>query len=159
MDTEKRVLNRSDIEHVLPHRRPFMFLESAEIIEPGRRAVGQLADLSHPDFNFLKGHFPGFQVVPGVILMEALAELLGIAAVAEASNHGSKIGFLAAYEMRHRQMVKPGDQVLLEAEVATKRRNIITGSVKALREGKIVVEGKITFALRQPTFPPKARNS
>ena len=140
-------LSRTDIEQVLPHRRPFMFLESVDEFEPGKRAVGTLADLREPDFDFLRGHFPDFRVVPGAIIMEALAELLGIAATSGLSQAGNKIGVLVEDKMRYRQMVRPGDPVRLEAEVTNMRRNIGRGNVKAFLGDKVAAEGEITFAL------------
>ena len=142
MSTERRILQKEDIEHLLPHRRPFMFLESAEIIEPGK-AKGELADLSHPDFNYLKGHFPIFQVVPGAIIMETLAELSGIA-LGEQEN---KIGVLRKDSMDYRQMIKPGDKVQLEAEIYSFRMGMAKSKVKAVKEGKTAAEGEIIFAL------------
>lgn len=147
MSREGQPLQRPDIEQLLPHRRLFMFLESAEVVEPGRRATGQLADLLHPDFEFLRGHFPNFPVVPGAIIMETLAELSGIAVISGAEDQGDKIGVLVADSMRYRQMVRPGDVVQLEAEITAMRRNIGKSNVKALKEGKIAAEGEITFAL------------
>lgn len=140
-------LSRADIEQVLPHRRPFMFLESVDELEPGKRAVGTLADLRDPDFDFLGGHFPDFRVVPGAIIMETLAELLGVAATSGLSKAANKIGVLVEDKMRYRQMVKPGDSVHLEAEVTTMRHNIGRGNVKALLSDKVAAEGEITFAL------------
>ncbi len=140
-------LSRADIEQVLPHRRPFMFLESVDELDLGKRAVGTFADLRNPDFDFLRGHFPDFRVVPGAIIMEALAELLGIVAASGLSEVGNKIGVLAEDKMRYRQMVKPGDALRLEAEVIAMRRNIGRGNVKAILGDKIAAEGEITFAL------------
>ncbi|MDP3724745.1 MAG: hotdog domain-containing protein [bacterium] len=140
-------LSRTDIEQVLPHRRPFMFLESVDVLEPGKHAVGILADLRDPDFDFLKGHFPDFRIVPGAIIMEALAELLGVTAAFGLSEADNKIGVLVEDRMRYRQMVKPGDPVRLEAEVTNMRRNIGRGNVKALLGDKVAAEGEITFAL------------
>ncbi|MBI4039530.1 3-hydroxyacyl-[acyl-carrier-protein] dehydratase FabZ [Candidatus Daviesbacteria bacterium] len=140
-------LTRVDIEQVLPHRRPFMFLENVDELEPGRRAIGTLADLRDPDFSFLRGHFPGFGIVPGAIIVEALAELLGVAAVSGLSEAGDKIGVLVEDKMRYRQMVRPGDALRLEAEVTNMRRNIGKGSVKAILGDKVAAEGEITFAL------------
>lgn len=140
-------LSRTDIEKVLPHRKPFMFLEGVDVLEPGKHAVGILADLRDPDFDFLKGHFPDFRVVPGAIIMEALAELLGVTASSGFSEANSKIGVLVEDRMRYRQMVKPGDPVRLEAEVTNMRRNIGRGNVKALLGDKVAAEGEITFAL------------
>ena len=140
-------LTRVDIEQVLPHRRPFMFLESVDELEPGKRAVGTLADLREPDFDFLRGHFPDFRVVPGAIIMEALAELLGIAAASGLSEAGNKIGVLVEDKMRYRQMVRPGNALRLEAEITHIRRNIGRGNVRALLGDKVAAEGEITFAL------------
>lgn len=140
-------LSRTDIEQILPHRRPFLFLESVDVLEPGKRAVGTFADLVNPDFDFLKGHFPDFRVVPGAIIMETLAELLGVAAASGLSGAVDKIGVLVEDKMRYRQMVRPGDTLRLEAEITAMRRNIGKGSVRALLDDKIAAEGEITFAL------------
>ena len=140
-------LSRTDIEQVLPHRRPFMFLESVDVLEPGKHATGILADLRDPVFDFLKGHFPDFRVVPGAIIMEALAELLGVTAASGLSEADNKIGVLVEDRMRYRQMIKPGDPVRLEAEVTNMRRNIGRGNVKAFLGDKVAAEGEITFAL------------
>ncbi len=140
-------LTRADIKQVLPHRRPFMFLESVEELEPGKRAVGTLSDLREPDFDFLRGHFPDFRVIPGAVIMETLAELLGVVAASGLSEGGNKIGVLVEDNMRYRQMVRPGDALRLEAEVTAMRRNIGRGKVKALLGEKVAAEGEITFAL------------
>lgn len=140
-------LSRADIEKVLPHRRPFMFLESIDVLKPGKHAIGILADLRDPDFDFLRGHFPDFRVVPGAIIMEALAELLGVTAGSGFPETNNKIGVLVEDKMRYRQMIKPGDVVRLEAEVTNMRHNIGKGNVKALLGDKVAAEGEITFAL------------
>lgn len=124
-----------------------MFLESAEVVEPGEFAVGKLADLRDSQFNFLRGHFPDFQVVPGAILMETLAELLVVAVVSREVASRDKIGVLVEDKMRYRQMVRPGDEVLLEARVSALRKNIGKGGVKATRGGQVVAEGELIFAL------------
>ena len=147
MAKEGEILGRQRIEQLIPHRRPFMFLENAAIIEPGVKAVGQLADLSHPDFNFLKGHFPSFQVVPGAILMEALAELSGIALVSGVPEGNNKIGLLRKDAMDYKQIVRPGDSAQLEAEITRFKMGIGVSKVKATKDGKIAAEGEITFVL------------
>lgn len=143
----RELLSRADIEKVLPHRRPFMFLGSVTVLEPGKHAIGTLADLREPDFDFLRGHFPGFRVIPGAIIMEALAELLGVAVASGLSEAGNKIGVLVGDKMHYRQMVKPGDALCLEAKVTHMRRNIGRGNVKAILGDKVAAEGEITFAL------------
>ena len=147
MAKEGEVLGRKGIEELIPHRSPFMFLESAEIVKPGIKATGQLADLSHPDFDFLKGHFPDYQVIPGAILMEALAELSGIALTSGMPEGSNRIGILRRDTMDYKQIVKPGDSVQLEAEITRFKMGIGVSKVKAVKEGKIAAEGEITFVL------------
>jgi len=145
--TENKRLGIEEIYQTIPHRRPFMFLESAEVVDLGRLATGQLTDLSHQDFSFLKAHFPNDFIVPGAILMEALAELSGIAAIWGLETEDKLIGVLVADKMRYRQMVRPGEEVQLEAEIIGKRKIFWRSKVKAFKDGKLAVEGEITFAL------------
>ena len=144
---EQSEVDRSNIERLIPHRRPFMFLEDAKVIEPGKRAIGILADLREPDFDFLRGHFPEFQVVPGVILTEALAELATIAYTSGFNTSTDKIGVLVEDKMRYKQMVRPGNIVRLEAEITNIRRSIGFSNVRAIKDDVIAAEGTITFAL------------
>lgn len=143
-------LNREDIEEILPHRRPFLFLESAVIEEPGKRATGKLTDLTHPDFSYLRGHFPGLLLFPGALLMESLAELAGIAAASsEIDKHKGKVGVLGEDQMKYRQAVNPAKshQVELEAEIVALGSRGGRAAVKAMLEGKIAAEGVITFIM------------
>lgn len=144
---ERKVLNTQDIEKLIPHRKPFMFLASAEIIEPGIKAVGVLADLSHPDFSFLKGHFPGNLIVPGIILTEALAQLSGVALISGMKRDQDKIGVLRKSSMSFKTVVRPGESVQLEAEIIRFRMNIGISKVRANKEGSLTAEGEIIFAL------------
>jgi len=144
---EQTKVDRSHIERFIPHRRPFMFLEDAKVIEPGKRAIGILADLREPDFDFLRGHFPGFQVVPGVILTEALAELATVAYASGFNTSTNKIGVLVEDKMRYKQMVRPGNIIRLEAEITNIRRGIGFSNVRAIKDDAIVAEGTLTFAL------------
>lgn len=144
-------LSRRDIEGILPHRRPFLFLESAVIVEPGVRATGKLTDLTHPDFAYLRGHFPGLPIFPGALLMESLAELAGIAA-SSAENRPElegKVGVLTEDQMKYRQAINPSESHLvdLEAEIVSLRSRGGRAVVKAIKEGKIAVEGEIGFVM------------
>lgn len=147
MKQEQSPLTRKGIEQIIPHRRPFMFLESVCEIDYGKRAVGELADLTEPDFDFLRSHFPDFQIDPGAILLEALAELGAIALLGSPENSG-KIGVLAGIDkMRFKQMVKPEDKLQLEAEIIKTKLNMGKGHVKATLDGKTAVDGIIYFAI------------
>ena len=144
MASEQQPLDRAGIEKIIPHRRPFMFLGSAQVITPGVKAIGILADLSHSDFDYLRGHFPAFRVVPGAIIMEALAELSGIALGEQKT---SKIGVLRRDTMDYKQMVRPEDVISLEAEIIAFKMGIDKSRVKATKGGKVAAEGEITFVL------------
>lgn len=151
MELEK-FLNRDQIaEGVLPHGKRFMFLESAEIVEAGKKAVGKLADRSKPEFEYLKDHFSEFPVFPGPLQMEALAELSGIALISGIEAEENKIGFLVEDHMKYRGMILPGDEVQLEAEIIkfrpSSRLAIGESKVTALIAGKVIAEGEIKFAL------------
>ncbi len=145
----ERHLNRRDIEAILPHRRPFLFLESATIVEPGKLATGRLPDLTHPDFAYLGGHFPNLPIFPGALLMEALAELSGIAASSSGLEHEGRVGVLVRDSMEYRQKIIPAEATLaeLEAKVVSLRSRMGKAEVRALKGGKIAAQGEITFMM------------
>lgn len=141
-------LNRADIEGILPHRRPFLFLDSATIIEKGH-AIGKLSDLTHPDFVYLGGHFPNLPIFPGALLMEALAELSGIAAYSYGLEQEGKVGVLVRDSMEYRQKIIPAEATLaeLEAKIVSLRSRMGKAEVKALKDGKIAAQGEISFMM------------
>lgn len=146
----ERVLNRKDIEQIIPHRRPLLFLDEVTIIEPGKFAKGKMADLTHPDFDFLKGHFPGLLVFPGVLATETLAQLTAVT-VASSGAKGleGKIGVLGKYSMRHGEKILPVHSTLveLEAEVTYLRSKFGQAKVRAVLEDKVAAEGEIFFVM------------
>ena len=146
----ERHLNRGDIEAILPHRRPFLFLESAVILEPGKLVTGRLTDLTHPDFGYLGGHFPNLPITPGAILMEALAELSGVvASSSDKPEVQGKVGVLGEDHMKYRGKILPVEATLaeLEAEIISLRSRAGKTAVKATREGRVLVEGEILFVM------------
>ena len=112
---EKVVIDRDAIQSVLPHRDPFLWVDRIVELEPGVRAVGELDVV--PELDFFKGHFPGHPVMPGVLIMEALAQVGAFAILSLPKNEG-KIGFFGGMDsVRFRKQVVPGDTLVLSVDI------------------------------------------
>lgn len=142
-------LSQQDIEDMIPHRRPFMFLRDVDIVVPGKHATGKLIDRSNPAYEaYLSGHFPQVRIFPGFLLAEALAELAGIALVSGNVHSNNKIGVLTgADKMRWRQPIRPHDEVDLSARIVRSRGPLYIAVVQATKEGRVASSGEIMFAL------------
>jgi 3-hydroxyacyl-[acyl-carrier-protein] dehydratase len=142
-------ISRAAVREILPHGEPFVFVDEVIELEPGHRIVATLEDLSQPVHQYwMKGHFPGYPVVPGAILLEALAQA-GAVALLSSPEHRGKIVLLAGVDKwRFRQPVQPGDPVHLEATITRMRLGVGWGHMRALTpEGKVVAEGDLSFAI------------
>ncbi len=133
------------IKKILPHREPFLFVERIISLEMGKRATG-IKNLTLDDY-FFKGHFPGRPVMPGVLIVEAMAQVGGVMMLAPEENRGKLAFFLAANNIKFRKTVLPGDQLVLKVEAGKIKSK--TGQVygKAYVEGKLVCEADLMFAL------------
>ncbi|MDP1852985.1 MAG: bifunctional UDP-3-O-[3-hydroxymyristoyl] N-acetylglucosamine deacetylase/3-hydroxyacyl-ACP dehydratase [Candidatus Omnitrophota bacterium] len=143
--TEGQMLDAEAIMRILPHRYPFLFVDRVVSLVPGKSVTG-LKNVTIND-NFFNGHFPGRPVMPGVLIVEAMAQIGGVMMLASEDNKGKLAYFLAADNVRFRKTVLPGDQLVLEAEaIKIKSR---TGQVraKAFVGGKVVAEANLMFAL------------
>lgn len=131
---------------MLPHRYPLNLVDRIiEIAEDGKRAVGiKCVSANEP---FFQGHFPDFPVMPGVLIIEALAQCAGAALVGGA-DMGGKLAMLAGVDgFRFRRPVVPGDVLRLEVTLTKLRGPIGKVAARALVEGDLVAEGEITFAI------------
>ncbi len=141
------LLDRAGIEALIPHRTPFIFVDRIVELEVGQRAVGIMDDVAAHTEHVLRGHFPGFPVLPGVIIVEALAEVGGVAALGMPENTG-KIAMLTGLDRwRFRRPARPGDQLRMEAELLRYRRGFGRAAARATIDGGLCASGEISFAI------------
>jgi len=138
-------LDTATIMKILPHREPFLFVDKIISLEKGKRATG-VKNVTINDY-FFRGHFPGKPVMPGVLIIEAMAQVGGIMMLSPEENRGKLAYFLSANNIKFRKTVLPGDQLILDVEAG--RIKSKTGQVhaKALVDGKVVAEADLMFAL------------
>ena len=137
-----------DIQEIMeriPHRYPFLLIDRIIELVPGKKAVG-IKNVTANEW-FFQGHFPGMPILPGVLILEALAQLGAVIVLHDENNRGKIPVFTGVDKLRFRRQVVPGDQLRLEAEIDRVRGVMGKGFVKALVEDKIAVEGEIMFAL------------
>nr|WP_237401767.1 3-hydroxyacyl-ACP dehydratase FabZ [Saccharibacillus sp. WB 17] len=138
-------MDSQQIQEIIPHRPPFLLVDRILEVEPGKRAVGiKNVTVNEP---FFAGHFPGYPVMPGVLIVEALAQVGSVAMMIVEENRG-KLGFFAGIDgFRFRGQVKPGDTLQLEVEMTRFKGMIGKGHAVAKVDGKVVAEGDMMFAL------------
>jgi 3-hydroxyacyl-[acyl-carrier-protein] dehydratase len=140
-------LGRSEIEAILPHREPFLLIDEIVELEPGSRVVARKR--VREDEWYLAGHFPGRPVMPGVLIVEAMAQTGAVAVLSEKENRG-RIAFFAGIDaVRFKRVVKPGDELELECELEHVRGPIGRGRATATVDGKLAARGTLTFAVEQ----------
>lgn len=139
------LMNREEIEKVIPHRDPFMLIDTVEELEPGKRVVAT----KHIDAGsfWFKGHFPGYPVTPGVLIVEMLAQAGAVCALSLPENKGKLAMFAGIDKAKFRRQVEPGDTLLLEVELLKMRKSFGSGLAKATVNGERAVSCEITFAL------------
>lgn len=138
-------LGSREIQEIIPHRWPFLLIDKIIEINPGGGAVG-VKNVSAGEI-FFQGHFPGYPIFPGVLIIEALAQVGAVAILSMDENRGKIVLFGGVDGFRFREPVFPGDSVRLEVQLTKRRGPIGKGSAKATVEGKTVAEGELTFAV------------
>jgi 3-hydroxyacyl-[acyl-carrier-protein] dehydratase len=134
---------RDVIETILPHRDPFLLLDHVDVLEPGARVVARKL-VTDED---CAGHFPGNPIMPGVKMVEALAQCGAVAVLVEEANQGKLALFAGIDDVRFKRIVRPGDELTLECTVETVRGPIGRGKVRATVGGELAVRGTLTFAV------------
>ena len=145
--TPKAPFGRDVIETIIPHREPFLFLDEVLELEPGVRVVARKQ--VRGDEWFFPGHFPGRPIMPGVIMVEALAQAGAIAALSLEENRGKLALFAGIDDVRFKRIVEPGDELLYECQLDVVRGPIGRGKARATVDGKLAVRGTLTFAVEQ----------
>lgn len=136
-------LGRAEIEAILPHRPPFLMLDEVLELEPGARVVARKT-VREED---CAGHFPGNPIMPGVLMVEALAQAGAVAVLSEDENRGKLALFAGIDDVRFKRLVRPGDELTLTCELDQVRGPIGRGKARATVDGKLAVRGTLTFAV------------
>ena len=138
-------LNIDQIEAILPHRYPFLLVDRITECVPGEGAKGvKCVTANEP---FFQGHFPGFKVMPGVLIIEALAQVGAVAILTEAGSEGRLALFGGIKNARFKRQVRPGDVLELSCQLTARKGPVGFGTAEARVEGKLACKAELTFAL------------
>ena len=138
-------LNIEQIKEIIPHRPPFLLVDKITDFEPGAWAKGiKAVTVNEP---FFAGHFPEYHVMPGVLILEALAQV-GAVAILSLPEYKGKIAFFGGIKnARFKKQVRPGDVLELSCELVERRGSVGFGKAVAKVDGKVAAQGELTFAI------------
>jgi 3-hydroxyacyl-[acyl-carrier-protein] dehydratase len=143
----KAPLGRQEIEAILPHREPFLLIDEVLELEPGARVVARKR--VRADEWYLAGHFPDRPVMPGVLIVEAMAQTGAVAVLTEEENRGRIALFAGIDDCRFKRIVEPGDELELSCELQRVRGAIGRGKATARVDGELAARGTLTFAVER----------
>ena len=139
-------LNSNEIMEILPHRYPFLLVDRIIQCEPGKMAVGRkCVSVNEP---FFCGHFPQYHVMPGVLILEALAQVGAVAILSEEENRGKIALFGGVKNARFKRPVTPGDVLEMECTLTARRGPVGVGKAVARVDGQLAATAELTFAVR-----------
>ena len=134
-----------EIQEIIPHRHPFLLIDCIEELEPGLRAVGYKCVTY--DESLFKGHFPQEPVMPGVLTVEALAQVGAVAILSMEANKGKIAYFGGINKCKFKGKIVPGDKVRLETKIIKQKGPVGVGEAIASVDGKTVVSAELTFMI------------
>ena len=132
-----------EIQEIIPHRHPFLLVDCIEELEPGVKAVGYKSVTY--DEPYFRGHFPQEPVMPGVLLVEALAQTGAVAILSQEGFRGKVAYFGGIEKAKFKRKVVPGDKVKLECEIIKQKGPVGVGKATATVDGKLAVSAELTF--------------
>lgn len=140
------MLKIEEIQKIIPHRYPFLLIDTIVDFEPGKRATG----IKNVTINehFFTGHFPDYPVMPGVLIVEALAQVGAVAILSLDQNKGKIALFAGIDGFRFKKQVVPGDQLFLEVEITKSKGPVGKGTAVARVSDVVVASGELTFAVK-----------
>lgn len=139
------LLNTKQIMEIIPHRQPFLLIDTIEELEAGKRAVGKkCVSFNEPYF---AGHFPNEPVMPGVLIIEAMAQAGAVAILSKPGQEGKTAYFAGIQNAKFKKKVKPGDVLTLELEIIKEKGPIGVGKGTAKVDGAVVASAELTFAI------------
>ena len=139
------MLNKEEIKKIIPQRDPFLMIDKVEEYVPGESCVAY-KEVREDEYYF-KGHFPGNPIMPGVLIVESLAQTGAVAILSMEENKGKNALFGGIDKLRFKRQVVPGDTLKLEVKIIKKKGPIGIGEAIATVDGKVAVKGELTFAL------------
>ncbi|MBY0123199.1 3-hydroxyacyl-ACP dehydratase FabZ [Bacillus sp. S/N-304-OC-R1] len=140
------MLDVNQIKEIIPHRYPFLLVDRILEVEEGHKAIGIKNVTANEEF--FNGHFPDYPVMPGVLIVEALAQVGAVAMLMKEENRGRLAFFAGIDKCRFKRQVKPGDQLRLEVEIIRLKGPVGKGKAVATVDGELVCETEIMFALQ-----------
>src|SRR5256714_13153648 len=140
-------LGREEVEAILPHREPFLLIDEVIELEPGERVVARKR--VRPDEWYLAGHFPGRPVMPGGLIVEAMAQAGAVAVLSQEENRGRLALFAGIDDVRFKRIGEPGDELELECRLEAVRGPIGKGKATAKVDGQLAARGTLTFAVER----------
>jgi 3-hydroxyacyl-[acyl-carrier-protein] dehydratase len=139
------MLTNVEIRNIIPHRYPFLLVDKVIELEPGKKITAiKNVTANEP---FFQGHFPDYPIMPGVLIVEALAQTAGITVAVLEENKGKLGVFSGIDSMKFKRQVVPGDVLKMEAEITAFKLSMAKAKVRATCEGHLVAEGEIKFML------------
>ncbi len=139
------MLNKEEIKNIIPQREPFLMIDEVESYVPGESAIAY-KNVDEKEFYF-QGHFPENPIMPGVLIVESLAQTGAVAILGMEENKGKNALFGGITNMKFKKMVVPGDKLKLEVKIIKKKGPIGIGEGIATVNGKLVAKGELTFAV------------
>lgn len=138
-------LNIGEIKDIIPHRYPFLMVDKAQILTPGKKGLGfKNVTINEP---FFQGHFSDEAIMPGVLILEALAQVGAIVLLSEEEFQGKTPYFTGLNKVRFKRKVVPGDVLKMEVEITRLRGSIGIGQGKAFVDDQLACEGEFLFAI------------